>query len=196
MKYITRSAIVIALCASMIACSSTMLKTIQGYVNTLLPVVETAANIIIATEAPEAAALAAKVEAIVNQGVAQIEQLIANINSANAQSTRQQVVVIADNLKSQLDSLMAAGQIKNQQTQYKVEQLVTAADLMINAIVAAVPANQTTELSAHQKATISIAVGQFKHQYNAIVDQKTGDPKVDSALSKAPRFRHWYLKAF
>ncbi len=173
---------------AMTACSPSALTNVEAYVNLILPAVETAANVVIQTEAPDIAALAQAVEGYVNSGLRQIETLASTIAGANTPSVRQQVVAIADGIKSQLGGLLAAGQIKNPTTMSTVTQLVTAADALVDDIVRTIPANQTTALSPEQRVQVKTAVHQFKHRYNEIVSTKTGDPKVDAALSQAPQF--------
>jgi len=195
-KKLSISCVVVLLLTMCVACSQTLLNEVESIVNTLLPVVETAANIVIATEAPEVAQTAQTVENAVNYGLAQIEQLIGTISTDNATTVRGQIVAIADALKAQLQGLLTAGQVKNPATAAKVTQLVGAADLMIDSIIAAIPAQQNTQLSASQKDAVKIAVTNFKHNCNKVLNQPTGDAKVDAVLSKAPRFRHWYGKQY
>ncbi len=79
----------LAIAMSLTACSPSTLNTIEAYVNLILPAVETAANIVIQTEAPDGAALAQAVESKVNAGLRQIETLVSTLAGANAPAVRQ-----------------------------------------------------------------------------------------------------------
>lgn len=195
MKKLLSITLALALIAT-VACNPATVTTAENYVNTLLPYVEAAANIIIATEAPGVGALATTVEQAVNAGVQQIEALISAATASNVTTTRQQIVAIADNLKSQLTGLMTTAQIKNTKTQTEVTAFVTAADSLIDELANVIPPTQTTALSAEQKVKVATITANYKHRYNTLVNTKTGDPTIDAQLAKAKRFRHWYGKSY
>ena len=149
---------------------------------------EAAADVVISVGDPKDIALAQQIQTQVNTGVSQIETLAASITSANATTVRAQIVAVANAIKANISGLLTTAGVSPAENA-KVTELVTAADALIDGIVAIFPpSTPAATFSAEQKAQVKVAVTNYKLRYNKIISTKTGDPKVDAALAKHHKF--------
>ena len=172
-----------------VACSQTIYQEVATYVNEFLPIAETIANLILATEAPGVALQAQSVEAQVNNDLQLIETTASTITATNYGSQPAEIIALAADAKAQLSSYLTAVHVSDPATIAKVTAFVDLGNAVIDEIVEALPAQNP---SARQLAVFRGKVGNirvnYKHEFNRILSQKTGDPRVDAALAKQPKF--------
>ena len=174
---------------STVGCTTTTLQTVEGYVNEFLPVAETVANLVIATEDPSVAATAQSIEAQVNSDLQQIEAIVATITTQNYSDKRAAILALAQDAQTQLGSILTMAHIKNPKTVAEVTALVALGNAVISSIINALPPQNATTV---QFAKLNVKIGNvqhnYKHEFNRIVSKKTGDTKVDAVLAKTPKF--------
>ena len=180
--------------AGMVGCSATTVQTVENYVNEFLPLLTTVANLILATEAPGVLAIAQPIEAQVENDLQLVEAQAATITSQNYAQVRQSILNLAADAQQSEGQLLAAAHITNPATLAKVTALIALGNGVIQDIVNALPpANASAEQQKVAGVKVGGAIQNYRHEYNRIVSQKTGDAKVDAVLEKAPRFRRYLL---
>ncbi len=187
----------IALLFTAVACNPSTVSTIEQYVNEFLPILETVANLILATEAPGVVAVAQPIETQINNDLQLIETNAATITSQNYSQVRQTILNLAADVQQQQGAILAACHVSNPATVAKVQALVALGNAVLQQIVNALPASNA---SASEMVSAKVKVGNvmtnYKHEYNKIVASKTGDAKVDAALSKSKKFRRLGVWAY
>ena len=197
-----------------VACSQSVYQQIVTYVNEFLPLAETIANLIIATEAPQVTQQAQAVEAEVNNDLKLIEAEAATINSQNYADKRTTILNLAADAQQHLGQILVACHVQNPATVAKVTAFVALGNSVIDAIVQAVPAptgsvefpklvgvyasreQADAARAGMAKVKVDAVMHNYKHEYNRIVSTKTGDPKVDAVLGKTKKFKHLGLIAY
>lgn len=187
----------LALAAGMVtvACSQTVYQEIVTYVNEFLPIAETIANMILATEAPGTVSQAQSIEGQINNDFQLVETTASQITTQNYADKRATILALAADANSQLSAYESALHITNPATLAKVTAFAKLGVAVIDEIVNALPAQNP---SAAEVAKVKMKVGavqvNYKSQFNRLVREKSGDPKVDAVLAKTKLFRHGILR--
>lgn len=198
-----------------VACSQTVYQQIVGYVNEFLPLAETVANLILATEAPGVVNQANAIEAQVNQDMNLIEAQASVINSQNYADKRATILNLAADAQQNLGQILIACHIQNQATVDKTKAFVALGNSVIQTIINSLPAPAASAQfprlvgvyamreqadaaaqAAVTKVKIDAVMHNYKHEYNKILSSKTGDARVDAVLGKTKRFKHFGLVAY
>jgi len=187
----TLIAIVLGLAMITTACTTSMISTILGYVNTFLPIAETITGLVMATENPTSVASIQSVEQKINADLQEIQLLGAGYSTANATTTDQKILAVAKDIQININGILTSTNVVNPTTKLEVEAFVLLGDDLVNDIINSLPVSNSTVSASQVQFRTSTAVSSYKKRYNKLIRTKSGDARVDAVLSSRHKLVTW-----